>query len=175
MSTNKYQFSLIEIESEQIKKVIDVSSLILALVLLCTSAVMIVASSMLKLESDIATMSLFSVGAIVAIFSIYQLFNKVKRVVYTPTTSPIKHYFCCIEPSQLVQVEKWAESGFKYSCGNFQKRDNSNVRIDACISSDEKFAAVQLSVYDNFLYVSHHGVTYLFNDDVKYVSAMFKE
>ena len=175
MSTNKYQFSSMVIENECVKKVMDVKRLLLSLLLLCIAVCMVAVSSLVKFDSDIVTMLLLSCGGILLVFSVYLLLNKIKKVIYLPTGSAIKHYFCYIEPSQLVQAEKWAEGGFKSFCDNLKKRNDGNVRLDACLSQDGKFAAAQLSIYENFRYVSHYSVTYLYDDNVNTVSSFFKE
>lgn len=62
MSTNKYQFSSMVIENEYVKKVMDVKSLLLSLLLLCIAVCMVAVSSLVKFDSDIVTMLLLSCG-----------------------------------------------------------------------------------------------------------------
>ena len=174
MSTQIYNFSSMTIENSDVKKVADVKNIFIATAGLLVAAVLIVASSFIKVENDTLTMSVLVAGGVLFVFSLYIIMNNNSKLIYEPTGSTLKHYVVYIDPSQRLAAEKWIDGASANSVATFTKVPNSNLRIDAAISSDKMFAAVQFSAYENLRFVPYGAAIYLKGDEVKGILPLFE-
>ena len=174
MSTQIYNFSSMTIQNSDIKKVLDVKNVSIAMVGLLHAVALVTASSFIKVENDTLTMSMLVAGGVLFIFSLYIIMNNNHKLIYGPTGSTLKHYVVYIDPSQRPAAEKWIDAASANSMASFTKVANSNLRIDAAISSDNMFVAVQLSVYENLRFVPYGDAIYLKGDEAKGVLPLFE-
>jgi hypothetical protein len=135
------------------------------------SVALVVAASRMPLENEVATMLMLTCGGLLFVFSLYMFINKSKKFVYTPTNSKLNHLVFYVEQSQLLQAERWAADGFKNSV-DFTTRSDGNTRFDLLLSEDRKFAAIQLSVYENFRYDPCGKIGYLYDAEVESVKSL---
>ena len=173
MSTQIYTLSSMTIQHSDVKKVADVKNIAIAVAGFILAFALIAASSLLKIENETVTMSMLVAGGVLFVFALYIVMNNNQKLVYVPTGSDIKHCICYIEHSQRLAVEKWIDGGSVGSVDAFKKIGNSNLRLDVAISSDNMFAAVQLSVYENLHFVQYGNTVYLTGDEVKNLLPLF--
>lgn len=174
MSTQTIQISAITIDNQRVIKTVDTKNIAIAAAILIASVITIAVSSAIKFESETVTMALLTAGGIFLVLSIYMMLNKSKKIIYKPTKSKVKHYAFHFAPTQRREAEKWTSEGFKTPAPIFDKKEDGNIRFDILISNDCKFAAVQLSTYENFCYNAYAPVVYLYNDEVKNISTLIE-
>ena len=172
MSTNIYQIASLSIENDRIKKVTDTKNIIIALCCLLLSVALVGTSPTVSAEQDTLIMIMLTAGGLLFVCSIYLFINKSTKFVYAPTNSALKSFTCYIDSSQLVQAERWASNGFKSNVEGFVVKADGNTRVDILLSEDRKFAAIQLSVYENFRYDPCCKIGYLYDDEVESVKSL---
>ncbi len=83
-------------------------------------------------------------------------FGLTEKAVYTPTGSSLRVVTRDYQPETLARLERILDAGERMAevaAGeNVQAVPVGNVRIEACISADRAFAAVQLLRFSNYLY-----------------------
>lgn len=83
-------------------------------------------------------------------------FGLTEKAVYTPTGSPLRVVTRDYQPETLARLERILDAGERMAevaAGeNVLAVPVGNVRIEACISADRAFAAVQLLRFSNYLY-----------------------
>lgn len=171
MSAQIYQISSLIIENELVKKVSNIKNIIIATCGMLLSVALVLITSRMPVENETAAMFMLTCGGLLFIVSLYMFINKSKKFIYTPTNSCLKHYVFYVEQSQLLQAERWAADGFKNSV-DFTTRSDGNTRFDLLLSEDRKFAAIQLSVYENFRYDPCSKVGYLYDAEVESVKSL---
>ena len=173
MSTQTYTISSMTIQHSDVKKSTDVKNISIAIIGLVVAAALFIASSLAKIENETISMSMLVAGGVLFVFALYIIMNNNQKLVYEPTGSRIRHLVCSLDPSQRFDAEKWIDGGAAGCADAFRASANSNLRLDAAISADNTFAAVQLSVYENLHFVQYGNTVYLSGDEVKRILPLF--
>ena len=86
------------------------------------------------------------------------LFGLVKKLVYTPTGSPLRVIKNNYNPESLPQLQRIIEAGSAKevvaavrAC-NVNKLEIGNIELDACVSADRQFVALQLLQFGDYAY-----------------------
>ena len=172
MSAQIYQFSSMRIQHNDIIKITDIKNVTLSILGFLLSIAMIAISSAASIESDVVNMTLLTVGGILFVFSLYLILNNSKKLVYYPTKSDLRHYICYIDSSNRIDVEKWIDAGMVASAITFEAKSNGTLRLDAAVSDDKKFIAVQLSEYEALRY-EPYKIAYIAGENVATVASIF--
>lgn len=174
MSTQIYKFSSMTIQNSDVKKVADIKNIAISAVGFLLAVALFAASSFIKLENEMITMSMLVAGGVIFVFALYIIMNNNSKLVYAPTNATLCHHLCYLDSSQRIAAEKWIDGGAEAGVEVFLKRANSNLRVDAAISDDNMFAAVQLSVYENLRFAPYGAAVYLKGEEVKNILPLFK-
>ena len=94
------------IQNSDVKKVLDVKNVSIAMVGLLFAVALAAASSFIKVENDTLTMSMLVAGGVLFFFSLYIIMNNNHKLIYGPTGSTLKHYVVYIDPSQRPAAEQ---------------------------------------------------------------------
>lgn len=172
MSAQIYQFSSMRIQHNDIVKITDIKNITLSILGFLLSIAMIGVASVASIENDSVNMALLTVGGILFVFSLYLILNNRKKLVYRPTKSDLRHYICYVDSLSRMDVEKWIDGGMAASLMTFDVKSNGTLRLDAAVSADKKFIAVQLSEYEALRY-EPYKIAYITGENVATVASIF--
>ncbi len=152
METNKVLNT--DITSASAGKVIkkkDPRAVLFSVLLLLVSGAFMVAATYIEDRTSISYMSLMTLGIIGLLAAVFKLFFSSKRYFFLPTGSRVETDSLYIDPSELRSLGDELETGTLERLRKIKRLDNSGARLDVLVSSDRRFAAIQL-----FQYVPHY-------------------
>lgn len=106
------------------------------------------------------------------------LFGLVSKSVYTPTDSPLAIYkfeYPADKGDKVARLLGLVGEPLKQAAAEMKtlKTDSiGNTRLEACISADQQFAALQLFRYSNFLPTPITKVTVFEGEDAKTIGSL---
>lgn len=128
------------------------SSILLALIMLTGSAVLI---SLSLTHPDAARetlyMALLTVGILLFIFSVYLLGRKSRRMVYSPTGSPLQKQTFYFDRPDMPILHRALEGDFSAAAPS-KATSHGSIRLELVRSTDGRFAGAQLFSYESYLY-----------------------
>lgn len=128
---------------------------LLSLFILVVGAAMF-SCSLLFDEVSPLSLLLMLAGIFVVAYGTYRLMCKCQYSVYIPTGSVLRSKVCRFKPSQLDLLKLVVEKGDE-GCDVVQvDHVGGNVRLDALLSDDHRFVALQVLNYESYLF---HPVT----------------
>lgn len=107
-------------------------------------------------------------------------FGLITKVIYTPTGSPVKAVmkeYSTEDGETLKRLLATPEKDlaeFIGKCKDMKSVGMGPVRLEACISEDNRFAALQLFGYSDFEYRPISDIRILTGDDAETVSVILK-
>lgn len=114
--------------------------------------------------SSTVSMLLLTIGSICLLVSLFRLFWRSQKHVYTQTGSPLVEGSCYWDSCDLQNLLKMLEdSDFRLNRGAVT-RLSGNVRLDYILSKDHKFAAVQLFQFVPYVYEPVTQIYYYTNE-----------
>lgn len=135
-----------------IAKHTNLFSILISLVIMLLGIVSIGFALCLDNISSTVSMLLLTLGSICLLISLYRLFWRSQKHVYTLTGSAVVEGSCYWDSCDLQNLQNMLEqSNFKMNKGMSSKL-GGNVRLDYVLSKDYKFAAVQLFQFVPYVY-----------------------
>lgn len=142
----------------------DLFSIIVSLGIMISGIVSIGFALDMDNVSSTVSMLLLTVGSICLLVSLYRLFWRSQKHVYTQTGSPLVEGSCYWDSCDMQNLLKMLEhSDFKLTRG-IVSRLSGNVRLDYILSKDHKFAAVQLFQFVPYVYEPVTRIYYYTNE-----------
>lgn len=96
-----------------------------------------------------------------------------QKLIYSPTSSPVKLVKQNYPPEALPKLRRIVEAGSQgelvaaFKALNVQKQAIGNVELDACVSADKNFVAVQLLQFADYTYRPVTEVAFFENDQAQ--------
>ena len=150
--------------SDIIKKM-SISSVLISFVLLIIGLGLFAIVWTQEDTSSSLSMSLLTVGAIFILLSIYRFFWKSKEWVYLPSGSTAKEGSCFFDTGQFNDI--YNELNEKKMIGerHISVKNSGNIRLDYMLTTDHKYAAIQLFKYIPYTYEPASNIIYLKGKD----------
>lgn len=128
-------------------------ALLLSLLLLAGGATLIFTTlSHADSQRQTLDMGLLTAGTFLLMAGCYLLAGKSKRLVYTPTGSPIQEQTLYFDRPCTPALHRILEGDFETS-DTMKPTSHGSVRLTFVKSADGRFAGAQLASYESYLYV----------------------
>ena len=161
-------------QSADVRKTISLPSIILSAVIILAGIISLFLSSRLDDTSSALYMAMVTSAFVLFVVSVYRFLTASRHIVYVPTGSPIRKYFCYFESDELQRVAAALQSSDITALSRVAKKFGGNVRLDYFVSADSNFCAVQLFQYVPYTYEPVTQVIFFRNEDAKTLSAYLK-
>lgn len=170
MATQTIDTTLFASTHPDIAKRTSISGIILSAVMMLIGIALFMFIFQMGDKSSTVSMALMVLGSALILFSIFRLFWKSKEIIYLPTGSVAKECSFFFDLKYMNRLIDMIEQG-ELDAENSVKSDPSgNVRMDAVISRDNKFAAVQLFQFVPYSYTPVTTVCYFNGKEAAAVS-----
>lgn len=136
---------------ELIEKKFNVTSLILAIVLIGIAVLAFVYSG--NIEGNMLSSTMIFLGVVAAVLALFFLIAKLNGEVYAKTNSPIVKRELYFDTADFYNIKNAVENDDYKSIEKFKRVDEGNVQLYVIHSKDKKFAALQLLKYEPFDFI----------------------
>lgn len=171
MTTSSIDLTLFASTHPDIVKRTCISGLIFSVVMVLSGVLLFISIFEMHEKSPTISMSLMVMGTALILWGVFRLFWKSKEMVYQPTGSVTKGQSLFFDLKHLPRLTNILENG-QFGAESVVKSDMSgNVRLDAMLSQDHRFAAVQLLQFVPYSYVPVTSVRYFTDSEAAAVSA----
>lgn len=172
MEITQYIFSDIEeITRKEVTKVGKLS--ILGIILIIAGIISFFLGLQIDIPESTVAMLLYSIGFTIALVGIIKLFIGKKYFSYRPTNSKLKEVTKYFEGSSSSKFEDYIQNKKFSEIKNIRQTDNNGLKVDAMLSEDGAFAAVQLSTYIPYEYAPITNTMLLYGNDAKEFTKYF--
>lgn len=175
MTTKAIEPTIFETLHQDIVKRTSLRKLMLSFSILFLGCVLFLCVFMMHDKSSVLSMSFMVIGTAFFLIGVFRLFWKSTEVFYTPTGSLVSEvsFFFNLKDlpalSQLMTDKQFCEQT-ALTC-----EGSGNVRLDALLSQDHRFAALQLFQFVPYTYTPVTSVVYFTDREAQSVSAFLKD
>lgn len=148
---------------------------------LFTSIVLLISGTLLLYYSEkwlqtIPTLQMFILvlGFVLFTYTLFLLFARTKRWVYTPTGSLIKRESIYMKEEDATRLANALKKGDPFSLATLPIQRSSNCYLDMLLSSDEEFIAVQMMRLEGFKYEPDSPVYTYRGEEARAIVKKFK-
>ena len=110
---------------------------------------------------------LFTVAAFLFLIGIVKLFVSRSCWLFRPTNSKLKEMTLYFDVHECDALQACMEMKRFEDLKQMKRKKDSGVKVDAMISNDQKFAAVQISEYIPYTYETVTPIICFYGDDAK--------
>ena len=171
MVTQPMDVTLFESSHPDIAKRTSVPGLIFSVAMLLFGVFIFASVFKMGDKSSTLGMALMVLGTAFLLLGVFHLFWKSKEVVYLPTGSVAKERTVFFDLKYLGQLTDMIENGPLNGETEVVSSGSGNVRMDAMVSQDNQFAAVQLYQFVPYTYTPVTSVHYFTGSDAAAVAA----
>ena len=174
MTTNTIEPTIFASIHPQVVKRISLRKLLFSFSMLFLGCILFLGVFMITDKSSTLSMACMVAGSVFLLLGIFRLFWKSQDLFYSPTGSVVSQacfFFHLKDLSTLSQVIADKQFG---GCNDISTLDSGNVRLDALLSNDHRFVALQLFQFVPYTYTPVTSVLYFTDDDARSVSVFLK-
>lgn len=175
MTTQAIDATLFASSHPDIAKRTSVSGLIFSVTMLLVGIFLFASVFEMSDKSSTLSMALMVLGTTLVLVGVFRLFWKSKEIVYLPTGSVAKERSVFFDLKYLGKLTDMIENGRLDGETEVRSCSSGNVRMDAMISQDNRFAAVQLYQFVPYAYTPVTSVCYFTGSDAVAVSAFLSK
>jgi len=175
MVTQTIDATLFASSHPDIAKRTNVSGLIFSVAMLLAGVFIFASIFEMSDKSSTLSMALMVLGTAFILLGVFRLFWKSKEMVYLPTGSVTKERSVFFDLKYLGELTDRIETGRLNGEAEVISCGSGNVRMDAMISQDNKFAAVQLYQFVPYAYTPVTSVRYFTGSDAVAVSTFLEK
>lgn len=143
-----------------IDKRTSISGILLSTAMLLTGVLAFVSIMDMPDKSSTISMACMVIGTALILSGIFRLFWKAKELVYLPTGSAAKECSLFFDSKYQNSLVKMIETGNFRNDEPIKSNVSGSIRMDAILSRDNKFAAVQLLEFIPYTYTPITTVHY---------------
>ncbi|MDR1005231.1 MAG: hypothetical protein LBL97_09595 [Prevotellaceae bacterium] len=158
-----------------ISKRTNLSALALSAAIMLLGILLFLGVFILPDSSSAGAMLLLVVGVGLFFFGLIRLFQKFKQAVYLPTGGVLKEHQLYFDLKELSQLKDLAADSKLCAEVSVKSTHSGNVRMDVALSSDGKFAAVQLLQFVPYVYKPVSNAYYYVGHEATAVSAFVQQ
>jgi len=131
----------------------NIQAILIGILLCIVSLGTITGSFLLQESSPTLSLLMLTISAIFICYAMFLFFSRSSRKVYIPTGSEVKERTLFFDLKEKYALQSILGSGdFYISMFPLTTTSNGSVRLDVQYSTDGKFAAAQLFVYEPYTY-----------------------
>lgn len=153
----------------------SISGLILSVIMLIAGLSVFVSAFQLDERSSTLSMFLMVLGTAFLLFGVFRLFWKSREMVYAPTGSVTREASLFFDSKHEGKLTSLLESSEFVLGSDIKSTTSGNLRLDALLSQDSNFAAVQLFQFVPYTYNPVTKVFYFTGEKARALSTYLHE
>lgn len=164
MATQTIDATIFASTHPDIAKRISIAKLSVSCVMLLIGILLFATTFQLEDNSSTVSMALMVFGTALFLYGIFSLFWKSKEVIYVPTGSIVNERSIFFDLKHLDYLADQVNSATFHADSKVKSEVSGNLRMDVILSSDNKFAAVQLFQFVPYTYQPVTSVHYFIGE-----------
>lgn len=170
MATQTLDATIFASTHPDIAKRTSIAKFLVSCVMLLIGVLLFVSTFQLEDNSSTISMALMVFGTALFLYGIFRLFWKSKDVVYVPTGSIANERSIFFDLKHLDYLASLVNSASFPVDSKVKSEVSGNLRMDVILSTDNKFAAVQLFQFVPYTYQPVTSVHYFTNENAASVA-----